>query len=457
MTKVSTSKQTIDPFSATENRSEIPCSKSEDAINAYQSTRYRYLVLGMLTLVYVLSFVDRQIVNILGEYIIKDLELSDAQFGALSGIAFAAIYVIAGIPVARLADMGVRRNIVAVSLAIWSIMTALCGAAQNFWQLFLARAGVGIGESGGSPPSHSMISDIFPAHQRSTALSIYSLGVYGGVLIGYLAGGYLAATFSWRVAFLVVGLPGVLLAILLKFVVKEPPRGMHELRKSTGIATPTFMNVLELLWNRPAFKHLSFACALHAFVTYGLGNFMPLFLGRVHQMPIEDIGIWLGLSGGFGGLAGTLAGGYLSDKLANRDGDARWHLWIPLYSTIFAIPFYLLTFLYMDTGSYAALSWFVPAFIGGMYLGPCLSMTQSLVGLRMRAVASAILFFIINLIGLGLGPLITGMVSDSFKPQYGDESIRFALASMTVVNLWCAVHYLYACRTLREDLAQAPT
>lgn len=429
-------------------------SVNEHAASAYQNPAYRYFVLGFLTLIYVLSFVDRQIVNILGEYIIDDLKLSDGQFGALSGIAFAAIYVTAGIPVARLADIGVRRNVIAVSLTVWSLTTALCGAAQNFWQLFLARAGVGVGESGGSPPSHSIISDIFPPDRRSTALSIYSLGVYGGVLFGYLLGGYLASAFSWRVAFVVVGLPGVLLAVLFTLTVKEPPRGMAEARADKKI--PSLGSVVRLLKSRRSFVHLSFGCALHAFVTYGVGNFLPVFLGRVHQMPIEQIGIWLGLASGFGGLAGTFAGGYLSDRLCNRSGDLRWHLWVPMYSTIAAIPFYLATFLLVESGTGAAVSWFLPAFIGGMYLGPCLSMTHGLVGLRMRAVASAILFFIINLIGLGLGPLATGLVSDWLKPQYGQESIRYALASMAVVNVWCAVHYYYACRTLRRDLAQAP-
>ncbi|BFM15648.1 MFS transporter [Maricurvus nonylphenolicus] len=433
-------------------------SDNTDSTLDYQNPNYRYFVLGVLTFVYVLSFVDRQILNILGEYIIQDLQLSDGQFGALSGIAFAAIYVIAGIPVARLADIGVRRNVVAISLAVWSVMTALCGAAQNFWQLFLARAGVGIGESGGSPPSHSMISDIFPANQRATALSIYSLGVYGGVLIGYLAGGYLGAMFSWRVAFVVVGLPGVLIAIFLRLAVKEPPRGFSENQQKPhkDTSVPPFKKVLALLWSRSSFKHLALGCALHAFVTYGLGNFMPVFLGRVHQMPIEQIGLWLGLCSGLGGLAGTFAGGYLSDKLANRSGDLRWHLWVPLYSTVAAMPFYLATFLFIDNGLHAAMSWFLPAFIGGMYLGPCLSMTHGLVGLRMRAVSSAILFFVINLIGLGLGPFITGLTSDFLKPLYGDESIRYALACMVVVNAWCAVHYHLASKTLRSDLANAP-
>lgn len=224
---------------------DAPGSAEARMTSAYESTSYRYFVLGTLTLVYVFNFIDRQVVNILGQYIIDDLGLSDAQFGALSGIAFAAIYATVGIPIARWADVGVRRNVIAISLTIWSGMTAVCGLTQNFWQMLLARAGVGIGEAGGSPPAHSMISDIFPANERSTALSIYSMGVYGGILVGYVAGGYLASAFSWRVAFIVVGLPGVLLALFLRAFVKEPPRGLAEARHDNKAVS--FGSVLALL------------------------------------------------------------------------------------------------------------------------------------------------------------------------------------------------------------------
>lgn len=424
------------------------------AQTAYQNKNYRYFVLGLLTLVYVFNFVDRQIVNILGQLIIEDLQLSDAQFGMLSGIAFAAIYATFGIPIARWADTGSRRNVITVSLAVWSAMTAICGSVQNFWQMFLARAGVGIGEAGCSPAAHSMVSDIFPPNKRSTALSIYSLGVYGGLLVGYMAGGYLATLYNWRLVFVIVGVPGIILAIIFRLVVKEPPRGMAESKKSAD--TPSFKAVLQLLWSRPSFKHIALGCAMHAFVNYGLSNFMPLFLGRVHLLPIAEIGTWLGLSIGFGGLIGVFCGGYFSDKLANRTGDMRWHIRVPMYSTLIAMPFYWLTFLYLDTGVGAALFYFIPSIFGSMYLGPCISMTHGLVGLRMRAVASAILFFILNLIGLGIGPWLTGMVSDLLRPEYGDESIRYALALMVLVNFWCVFHYHRATRTLKADLAKAP-
>lgn len=422
--------------------------------DAYARPGYRNFVLGLLTIVYVFNFLDRQVVNILGDAIITDLGLSDTQFGMLSGIAFAAIYATLGMPIARWADAGVRRNIIALAVAVWSLMTIICGAAQNFLQLFLARAGVGVGEAGGSPPAHSIISDIFPANKRATALSIYSLGIYGGVLVGYVAGGYLAAAFNWRIAFVVVGLPGILLAIMVRCFIHEPPRGLAEAK--ADVAPGRFGEVAAILWRSLAFRHMSLACALHAFVTYGLGAFIPIFLVRVHAMPIEQIGAQLGLVAGLGGIIGTYGGGYLSDKFANRYNDARWHIRVPMISTIAAVPFYLFSFLFVDTGVASILTYFVPAVVAGMYLGPCLALTHGLVGLRMRAMASAILLFIINLIGLGIGPFATGFLSDFLRPEFGNESIRYALVTMVLVNFWCATHYFLATRTLREDLARAP-
>jgi MFS family permease len=423
-------------------------------IKAYQKPGYRYLVLAILTIVYVTNFVDRQVINVLAQYIIEDLSISDGQFGMLSGLAFAAIYTTLGIPIARLADIANRRNIVAVAVAVWSIMTALCGLAQNFAQLFMARFGVGVGEAGGSPPSHSIVSDIFPAEQRATALSIYSLGVYGGILVGTVGGAYLVQYFDWRTAFIVVGMPGVLLALLVRFLVKEPPRGMAENRKDT--TPPGFFNVMKFLWERKSFRHLSFACALHAFVTYGMGNFMPLFLGRVHDMPILDVGWYYGMIAGIGGLAGTFFGGWISDRLNKKTGDMTWYVWVPFASTIIAIPLALNTFLIMPNGYVAVYSYFLPVFFGGWYLAPCLASTHFLVGLRMRAMGSAVLLFMLNLIGLGLGPMMTGFVSDFLAPSFGDDGLRYAMSITVLVNIWCAVHYYLSAKTIKQDFARAP-
>ena len=424
------------------------------AAKAYQNPYYRYLVLGILTAAYVSNFVDRQVINVLAQFIIDDLQISDGQFGMLSGLAFALIYTTLGIPIARLADISNRRNIIAISITIWSVMTALCGAANNFFQLFMARFGVGVGEAGGSPPAHSIVSDIFPASQRATALSIYSLGVYGGILVGTVGGAYLVQYFDWRTAFVVVAIPGIFLALLVRFVIKEPPRGMAESRKD--VAPPGFLRVLQFLWDRKSFRHLSFACALHAFVTYGMGNFMPLFLGRVHDMPILDVGWYYGLIAGIGGLAGTFFGGWMSDRMANKTGDKTWYIWIPFISTVLAIPFGLVTFLLMPSGYSAAFSYFLPVFCGGWYLAPCIASTHFLVGIRMRAMASAILLFMLNLIGLGLGPMLTGFMSDFFEPSYGSDSLRYAMSITLLVNFWCAFHYWKASRTIAADFDRAP-
>ena len=300
-----------------------------------------------------------------------------------------------------------------------------------------------------------MVSDIFPANERATALSIYSLGVYGGILVGYIGGAYLVQWFDWRIAFIVVGLPGILLAVLLRLTVKEPPRGFAEVTERTTEET-SFQDVLKLLWSRKAFRHLSFACALHAFVTYGVGNFMVIFLSRVHEMPTIEIGKLYGLVAGIGGLAGTFIGGWLSDRMANKTDDANWYIWIPLISTIAAIPFAINTFLFMDTGTAATVSWLIPVFFGGFYLAPCIAMTHGMVGLRMRALSSAVLYFVLNLIGLGLGPILTGYAADLMTPEYGTDAIRYAMTLTILVNIWCAFHYYMTTRTLKQSLADAP-
>ncbi|PCH61220.1 MAG: MFS transporter [SAR86 cluster bacterium] len=454
----SASKQASTNNSSGGGEPELPIDSSTDATTdttkAYANPYYRYLVLGILTSVYVSSFIDRQVISILAEPIIEDLQLSDTQFGILSGFAFALIYATMGIPIARLADIGNRRNIVAIAVTVWSVMTALSGFAQNFTQLFLARVGVGLGQAGGSPPSHSIVSDIFPPEQRATALSIYSLGVYGGRLLSVLGGAYLLQWFDWRVVFIVVGLPGVFMGVIVRLVIKEPPRGMTEQRED--VAAPTFREVLSLLWSRKSFRHLSFACGLHAVVTYGTSGFMPLFLRRIHDMPMLDVGLIYGLVMGIGGLIGTFGGGWLSDRLANSRDDQRWYMWVPMITTLFAIPPALAALLLMDSGTAASLMWFGTVFGAGFYLAPSIAMSHGLVGLRMRATASAILFFMINIIGLGFGPLITGFLSDWLTPQFGDEALRYALALIVLVNFWCAAHFYLASRSIRDDLSKAP-
>ena len=276
------------------------------------TTNYRYYALAMLTFVYIFNFIDRQILVILQEDIKLELGLSDTQLGLLSGISFAIFYVTFGIPIARLADKSNRRNIVALAIGTWSFMTAVSGAAQNFFQLLLARIGVGIGEAGGSPPAHSMISDMFPAKERATALSIYSMGINFGVLIGFVLGGYVNDLLGWRWVFVVIGVPGILMALVVRFTLKEPPRGYSDNVKKVEDAPP-MADVFKLLWSRRSFRHLSLAAGLHAFVGYGVGQWIGSFFIRTYELgSTGEIGFWLGIISGTAGAAGTFLGGYLS-------------------------------------------------------------------------------------------------------------------------------------------------
>ena len=415
------------------------------------SPAYRAYALGLLVVVYVFNFIDRSILGILVEPIKQDLQVSDTMMGFLGGIAFATFYTFLGIPIARMADRGSRRNVLSVCLALWSGATALCGLAQNFVHLLLARIGVAVGEAGGSPPSHSMISDMFPADKRATALAIYALGIPIGTMLGNLGGGWINEAFEWRTAFYVVGLPGILLALVVRFTLKEPPRGAAEgLQMSTQEAPPV-KEVFKYLWGRRSFRFMALGGALHAFVGYGVGYWIPAMFNRSHELTTGQMGTALFYIG-FASIAGTFLGGYLGDKFAAR--DARWYLWLPGLATMISIPFSTFTYLYADP--YVAL-WVlaVPYFLGAYYLGPTFSLTQGLVGLRMRALASSILLFILNIIGLGLGPQFTGIASDVLHAttDLGVDSLRWALVISLVFNLVSAILYLLAARTIKQDLA----
>jgi MFS family permease len=417
------------------------------------SPAYRWYALGLLFVVYIFNFIDRQILGILAQPIKEDLGLSDTQMGFMGGIAFAIFYTFVGIPIARLADRGVRRNILAVCLTIWSGMTALCGFAGNFIQLLLARIGVAVGEAGGSPPSHSMISDIFPQHQRATALGIYALGIPVGTMLGNLLGGWINDAFDWRTAFIIVGLPGILLAVLVRLTLREPRRGMSETVKpaaATGEAPPV-MFVFKALWNRRSFRYLSLGAALHAFVGYGVGYWIPAFFMRSHEFSTSEIGtalFWLGVPG----MAGTFLGGWLCDRFARR--DQRWYVWLPGLATLVSVPFAYYVYTH-DAPWFALWVYAVPVFLGAFYLGPTFSLTQSLVGLRMRALAASILLFVLNIIGLGLGPQFVGILSDLLREVHGIESLRMALVIVLVFNVISTVFYVMSGRHLKSDLARA--
>jgi len=421
--------------------------------NPYASARARYYALGLLTVVYTFNFVDRQLLSILQESIKADLLLSDQQLGLLTGFAFALFYTVAGIPIARYADRNNRRNVVAIAIALWSFMTAISGLVQNYLQLLLARIGVGVGEAGGSPPAHSMISDIFPPERRASALAFYSMGINFGILFGFLAGGWLNEFFDWRVAFFVVGAPGIVVALFVRYTLREPIRGLMEDRQDVATDTP-FPEVLKLLWSRLSFRHLAIGGALNAFAGYSSSNWTASFMIRSHDMSTGELGTWLALIMGVGGAIGVFWGSYIAERLAKF--DVRWYMWMPTITGMICVPFMIAT--YVVEGAYTALIVsIVPGILFNVYLGNSLAMTHALVGLRMRAVASAILFFLINLIGMGLGPWGVGLLSDMLSAELGNESLRYAMLYLLPAAMgWSAVHFLLASRTLQKDLEAAP-
>ena len=419
------------------------------AVDASGSTR-RY-VLGILTVVYTCNFIDRQILAILLPPIKTEYGVDDWVLGLLAGPAFAVFYATLGVPIALIADRWNRRNLIAIALAVWSGMTALSGAAASVGQLALARIGVGIGEAGCSPPAHSIISDFYPPEQRSAAMGIYTSGISIGIMIAFLAGGWVAQNIGWREAFFIVGVPGLLLALIVRFTVREPARGMSEGKADTA-ERPGIPTVARFLVRSRSFLHMAVGSGLAAFGGYAVISFFPSFLNRSHGMNVAEIGLYLGLIIGIFGALGFAGGGYFADHVGRtrRKNSLLGVAGATIVSWIFMVPVFLVA------SPYVALAIFVvPAALSNFYLGTTIAQTQSLVGLRMRAVASAILFFILNIIGLGLGPLVTGILSDSLATGYGAESMRYSLLIISlIVSPWSALHYYLAARHIEADLAR---
>lgn len=407
--------------------------------------------LVMLTIVYAFNFIDRQILVILQEPIKNDMGLSDAQLGLLSGFSFALVYITAGIPIAYWADRLNRRNIITAALAVWSGMTALSGLAQNYSQLLLARIGVGIGEAGGSPPAHAMISDYYPPERRGTALAIYSTGVHIGVLTGFIVGGFISQAFGWRAAFMVVGIPGVLFSLLFYFTVKEPKRGRWE-SAAAAAYKPDLKETISRLSSYRSFWYLAAATGLASFAGYGNGNFAPSFLIRSHGLSVGEVGIVLALFGGGAGLLGTFLGGFVSDRLAVR--DKRWYLWCPAIAGALAFPLGF-PYLLLDNTTAAVGFMFFTTLMINTYLGPCLAVSHTLVPPSMRALTSAVLFFVLNLIGLGLGPLTAGLLSDYLTGIYGSDGLRYAMLIVGLLATPSVLLFYLAARRLPQDLAMS--
>ncbi|WDA40635.1 spinster family MFS transporter [Erythrobacter sp. BLCC-B19] len=413
------------------------------------------LTLWLLLTVYVFNFIDRQIVNILAEPIARDLDLSDTQIGLMTGLAFALFYTVLGIPIARLADRPTthRPRLIALALAVWSGMTALCGVAQNFWQLLLARIGVGVGEAGCTPPAHSLISDMVPPDKRASALAFYSLGIPIGSLLGMVIGGLLADYLGWREAFVVVGLPGVTLALVVWFVLKDPRRSDAAAilqAKAAAPALPLRQALAEVMGSR-AYILLVCAGSGAAFLSYGKTTWTTIFFQRTHELTAGQTGLWFGIIGGVGGILGTWLGGYLADRYGAT--NRRHVLTAPAVGMALAIP--------LAIAAYHAPNWplalvliFLPQVFNSLYYGPCYSAAQGLVPIRARAIAAAALLFFQNLIGLGLGPLFFGVLSDVLEPTYGAESVRYVLYGAAVLGLVPAFFFWRCSLHLDRELDQ---
>jgi len=409
-------------------------------------------VLAVLFVVYVFNFIDRQILSILIGPIQNELGVSDTAMGLLSGFTFAIFYTLAGIPIARLSDRGSRRGVIAVSLGLWSLMTAATGFAQSFWQLALARIGVGVGEAGGSPPSHSLLSDYFPPERRATALALYANGIYVGAGLAYLLGGWVVTRFDWRTAYFAIGLAGLPLALLVRATVRELPRGVWEPRAGAPPAQPGFREAVRELFGKPSFGWLVAAACCQSIAGYGILSWGAEFLARVHGLSRLEIGAWMGPTILVGGCAGVTLGGWLADRLGAR--DPRWFLRLPAIVAVAGLPFAVL-FLLLP-GPMAALAAFAPYYaISNMYVGPLWSTAQNLARPELRATASALLLFILNLIGLGLGPFAVGALNDLLAPAYGAGAIRWSLLGVVLTGGIASVLYWQGSRHLARDLGRS--
>ena len=399
-------------------------------------------VLALLLLAYIFNFLDRQILGILAGPIIADLNLTDAEFGAIGGIAFALLYSVLGVPLAMLADRTSRSRVIAAALAVWSGFTALCGTAASFGQLFFYRLGVGIGEAGGVAPAYALIADYFPAHRRARALAIFSLGIPLGLAAGTLIGAYLASWVSWRAAFLVMGVAGLILAPIMLIFVRDLPRSAQ------AAAQVPLSRAFPMIARKPAFWLMAAAASCSSLAGYGLALWTPSVLERSFGFSLIERGHFLASIFLIGGTAGVFAGGWLADRLGQS--DKRWYARLPAIAWLITAPTFAIGLLSTDPW----LAWpllLIPNALNILWLGPVTTAVQHLVPQPMRSTASASFLLINNLIGLGVGPTLIGALSELFKERFGTEALRYAAVSVVGFYLVAAALMLLAVRRLRED------
>ncbi len=451
------------------------------------SDGYKAYALSMLVVVYTSNFIDRQIIGIVAKNLKADLGISNLQIGLLAGLSFAVLYSLLGVPIARLAERFNRVTIIAVSLALWSAFTAACGLAQNFTQLFLMRVGVGIGEAGCSPASQSLLSDYYSPKKRATALSIYTLGIPFGTLFGALLAGNIAETYGWRMAFFLVGLPGIALAVILKLTLKEAPRGSWDAAALQAGPTPSLWRVCKTLFSKPSFRHMAAGATLSSFAGYGVASFGVLFLASgPFNIGGAEAATAYGVVGGLAAAVGIFLGGVVTDYIGKH--STRAYPLVPGIGFLIAAPLYYFAF-QQPTLIGIGLGVIAPLILQYLYLGPTFAVTHNLVEPRMRASATALLFLPINLIGLGFGPPFVGWLADlmtsrDFAAQnLGDftaacaaaaqpgaaadlvaacgtsnfEGVKWAILITAVVfYAWAGLHYVYAARFVKRDLEAGP-
>ena len=419
---------------------------------------YRTFALILLTIVYGFNFIDRQIVGILAPFIQKDLGLTNTELGLLIGLAFAIFYTLVAIPIAWLADRYNRVNILSIALATWSGFTALTGLAGNFIQIGIARMGVGIGEAGGSPPSHSIISDMYPKEERASALGVYSMGIPLGIMAAYFATAMLMGSsgedVNWRRIFIFLGLTGVALAIVVKIVLREPVRGAMEFNDQTEIEKPPFMESLKTLMKIPAWWAMCFGIAFGSFVSYSKSAFHTKYLVALDpSYDFQTLVIILGIVNGTTYAGGAFFGARLADKWGKK--DIRAYGWLPAISIALCLPIGIAAWWSTSIEMNLVFTTLFLLFMG-VYLGPSFAIAQTLAPISMRAMSTALFFFILNMIALGGGPTFSGWLIDVFKENYGEvEAIRYAMTVTSLLFIPSIISFLIVARVLPKDWSEA--
>ena len=428
------------------------------ADNNTTSKSYRTFAIILLTIVYGFNFIDRQIVGILAPFIQKDLGLTNTELGLLIGLAFAIFYTLVAIPIAWLADRYSRVNILSIALATWSSFTALTGLATNFIQIGIARMGVGIGEAGGSPPSHSIISDLYPKEERASALGIYSMGIPLGIMAAYFATAMLMGAsdeeVNWRRIFIFLGLTGVVLAAIVKLTLREPSRGAMEFNNQMQIKKPPFMESLKTLLKIPAWWAMCLGIAFGSFVSYATSAFHTKYLVALDpSYDFKTLVIILGVMNGTTYAGGAFFGARLADKWGKK--DIRAYGWLPAISIALCLPIGIGAWWSSSIEMNLVFSTLFLLFLG-VYLGPSFAIAQTLAPISMRAMSTALFFFILNMIALGGGPTFAGWLIDVFKENYGEvESIRYAMTVTSVLFIPSIISFMVVARVLPKDWAEA--